>query len=268
MRVLENNKSCGLVPTMGNLHKGHLSLLEKSLEENDISVLSIFVNPTQFSEHEDLDSYPRTLEEDIEKIKNISQGKNVIVFAPEKTSEIYPVSPLTSIRIPSLESKLCGISRPGHFNGVCQVVYRLFNMTQPKNTYFGQKDYQQLLIIKQMALELFPEITIKGLPIYRESNGLAMSSRNNYLESKEIPQALTLIKTLKEIKAFFTKNSNLEETLKKIQRIKNQNQSWDYLELLNAENLSKSNKDTSEFILAGAYKIRQVRLIDNLVFKI
>lgn len=261
-KLKSTNSDIGLVPTMGNLHEGHLSLVRKSIENHQQTIVTIYVNPTQFGEGEDLSSYPRTLNEDLEKLR---QFNDIIVFCPKNDHEVYAQKPMINFSIPSLEKVLCGRNRPGHFNGVMQVIYRLFKMTEPNVAYFGKKDFQQLLIIKNFAKEMFPEIDIVGVDIVRQSNGLAMSSRNNYLSKTDQQQALNLRETLLEAKAIFF--SNKKEVLKFIEDTKKNDSSWDYIELLDSRNLSSPSKETRSLILAGAYKLGAARIIDNITFE-
>ena len=188
-------KKISLVPTMGNLHKGHLSLVEKAKKISDYVVVTIFVNPTQFVVGEDFDEYPRTLDSDIESISKLNVD---LVFMPD-TEEIYPVNDQASIEVPvsELESIHCGKYRPGHFRGVATVVSKLFDMVKPDIAIFGEKDYQQLLIIRSLVKSLFLPIEIIGLPTVREKSGLAMSSRNNYLSQSDRQRAPMLHECIK-----------------------------------------------------------------------
>ena len=264
----QNQHSIGLVPTMGNLHEGHLSLLEKSIKENDLTIITIFVNPKQFGEGEDYKEYPRTLNQDMEKIKSVS-NKNVIIFSPISEKEIYPTASLTKISVPSLENKLCGLNRPGHFEGVCGVVYRLFNILRPNTAYFGEKDFQQLLIIKEMARDLFPNLKIKSLPIIRDKKGLAKSSRNSFLNERDYLKALHLPQAINEIKRSLTTGDKPVSDIKKsIKKKVEENKEWDYLELLDANDLSSITSKTTKYLIAGALKVGTVRLIDNQVINI
>jgi len=261
---INQKKGIGFVPTMGNLHEGHLELIKKSIEQNNLTVVSIFVNPTQFGVNEDLSSYPRTLKEDIKKIEKLEK-KEIVIFCPESDKEIYPTKPNVNFSLPKLESKLCGKNRPGHFNGVMQVIYRLFNIVTPTNAYFGKKDYQQLLIIREFSKELFPNIKIHDVQIVREPSGLAMSSRNNYLTKEQKKSALILKNTLDEIASSITvsKDKNLEHVNSLIKNKTTNDSNWQYLELLDANNLSTPKEETTKLLIAGAYKIENVRLIDN-----
>ena len=193
--------SVGLVPTMGALHEGHLSLLSEACQHNTIVVISIFVNPTQFNNAEDLAKYPKTLDKDIEKIKTVSD--DIIVFAPS-VEDIYRGEMVSEhFDFDGLENQMEGKFRPGHFNGVGTIVKRLFDIVKPTNAYFGEKDFQQLQIIKKMVGKLKIPVTIVGCPIYRESNGLAMSSRNERLSAAERKEAAIIYKTLFQAQNLF-----------------------------------------------------------------
>ena len=193
--IRKSKKKISLVPTMGNLHEGHLSLIKYAQNISDYTVVSIFVNPTQFVVGEDFDEYPRTLDSDIESISKLNVD---LVFVPD-TEEIYPVNDQASIEVPvsELESIHCGKYRPGHFRGVATVVSKLFDMVKPDIAIFGEKDYQQLLIIRSLVKSLFLPIEIIGLPTVREKSGLAMSSRNNYLSQSDRQRAPMLHECIK-----------------------------------------------------------------------
>jgi pantoate--beta-alanine ligase len=265
---LIKNKNIGLVPTMGNLHEGHISLLKKSIEENDISVLTIFVNPTQFGPNEDFAKYPRTLDQDLSKIENLilhinDSQKEVIVFAPSSNTEIYPPGFTTSISIGAMKEKLCGKVRPTHFDGVTTVVFKIFKLINPTKAYFGQKDFQQCAIIKKMIFDLELPIEMKVMPIIRNSLGLALSSRNQYLTEKEMNDALHLPKTLKHIVELSSENKNIDDFI--AQELKDER--WDYLEVLDSTTLEKENSTTTELVIVGALKINKTRLLDNILVK-
>lgn len=199
-------KTIGFVPTMGALHQGHLSLISESLKENDLTVMSIFVNPTQFNNKEDLEKYPRTLESDVAKMKTLNDS--IIVFAPT-VDDIYEGKTISqSFDFDGLEHQMEGRHRPGHFDGVGTIVKRLFEIVKPTNAYFGEKDFQQLQIVKKMVEKAKLPVNIIGRPIFREGNGLAMSSRNERLSSEEKQNASLIYKTLIEAKKQFgTKNA-------------------------------------------------------------
>jgi pantoate--beta-alanine ligase len=197
--------SIGLVPTMGALHQGHLSLLKESIRNNDITVVSIFVNPTQFNNSEDLLNYPRTQENDIKKIKTVSE--NIILYAPT-VEDVYEGKTVSQhFDFDGLENQMEGKFRPGHFDGVGTVVKRLFEIVKPTNAYFGEKDFQQLQIIKKMVSKLNIPVNIVGCPILRESNGLAMSSRNERLSEKDKQFASIIYKTISKAKMQFKTKS-------------------------------------------------------------
>lgn len=202
------HSTIGFVPTMGALHQGHLSLLKKSMENNTISVISIFVNPTQFNNPEDLAKYPRTLESDVEKIKTVSN--TIIVYAPT-VEDIYEGNTISQhYNFDGLEHQMEGKFRPGHFDGVGTIVKRLFEIVKPTNAYFGEKDFQQLQIVKKLVEKTKIPVTIFGCPIFREVNGLAMSSRNERLSENEKQEASLIYKTIKEAKILFGTKSAKE----------------------------------------------------------
>lgn len=201
----QKKASIGFVPTMGALHAGHLSLLQQSVGENDCTVISIFVNPTQFNNPEDLAKYPRTLDADLEKIKSVSN--QIIVFAPT-VDDIYKGNTVsTAFDYDGLENQMEGRFRPGHFNGVGTIVKRLFEIVQPTNAYFGEKDFQQLQIVKKMVEKHQLPVNIIGCPIFREANGLAMSSRNERLTLSEREKAAVIYQTLQTAKLKFESES-------------------------------------------------------------
>ena len=258
--------SIGIVPTMGNLHEGHLTLLQQSIKDNDVSVITIYVNPKQFGPNEDFNKYPRTLDEDLAKISNLvlrlnKPKKEIIVFAPVDNDEIYPKNFNTIIKVLGVTSKLEGAKRPTHFEGVTTVVYCLFKIISPKNAYFGQKDFQQCVVIKKMVLDLCLDVSIHIMPIVRNSEGLALSSRNQYLSESEKIEALHLSHTLKKIEILIHKkidyNVFIESELK--------NTKWDYLEVLNAQDLEVPEKETREMVIIGVYKMGNTRLLDNIL---
>jgi pantoate--beta-alanine ligase len=254
----------GFVPTMGNLHDGHLRLMEKALSHHKICIVSIFVNPTQFAENEDLATYPRTLKEDIEKIKMLERKfeKTVIVFHPE-VQDIYPSSQQTTYSDLELRNQLEGSVRPTHFDGVTTVVKRLFEIVKPKSAYFGKKDYQQYIIIKRMVDRLHLNINICGVETVRNQEGLALSSRNHYLNSKELKKALKLRKTLLLIKEKLNQVNELSEIEAYLETLKSE-ESWNYLEIRDPKNLSKVESLGEELVILGNYQVGQTRLLDNL----
>lgn len=259
----------GLVPTMGALHNGHLSLIKKAVEKCDKVVVSVFVNPIQFCPGEDLDKYPRTLEADQKLCE--SNGVN-IVFAPTP-SEMYGdcqmrTNDFLTYVIPPFfyVNKLCGKSRVGHFDGVCTVVNKLFNIVQPDFAFFGQKDAQQLIIIKKMVKDLNIPVEIIPCPIVREESGLALSSRNKYLSEEDKIQALALSKILNNIKTCYKKEITDVEALKETAyQFLNDHHDLEYLEFMNEENLDEMTTADDHTRVFIACKVGGVRLIDNIL---
>ena len=256
----------GLVPTMGNLHKGHVSLIEKSTEENDVTFVSIFVNPKQFGPNEDFDKYPRTLDEDLAKISAvailISPKKEIVVYAPKNIEGIYPEGFSSVISVgESMTQKLEGSVRPTHFDGVTTVVFRLFSIIKPHIAYFGQKDVQQCLIIKKMVADLELPVEIQIMPIVRNAEGLALSSRNQYLSDSERVDAMilphTLIKVEKLIRTKQDYKTFVDEALK--------DKRWDYLEVLDSHNLEAPTDKTTELVIVAAFRAGTTRLLDNIL---
>ena len=263
--LIHQNKSIGFVPTMGALHKGHLSLLEKSLSENDITVMSIFVNPTQFNNAEDLDKYPRTLERDVQIMQELSN--NIIVYAPE-VADIYEGNTVSeSFNYDGLENQMEGKHRPGHFDGVGTIVKRLFEIVQPNKAYFGEKDFQQLQIVKKLVSKHNIPVEVIGCPIHRETNGLAMSSRNERLSVIAKEKAAIIYQILNAAKDFFQSHS-AEETIILVENEfkKHPEFQLEYFEIADeATLLPVSEKETDKkyrgFI---AIFIENIRLIDNI----
>jgi pantoate--beta-alanine ligase len=263
--LINQNKTIGFVPTMGALHEGHLSLLEKSLSENDITVMSIFVNPTQFNNLEDLDKYPRTLDKDVEKMSVLSQ--NIIVYAPS-VEDIYEGKTTSqAFEYDGLENQMEGKHRPGHFDGVGTIVKRLFEIVQPSKAYFGEKDFQQLQIVKKLVSTHKMPISIIGCPIFREANGLAMSSRNERLSPEAREKAALIFEILKDTVIVF-KTHSIKETINFVETLfkKHAEFELEYFEIADEETLlSSENKDIKNkyrgFI---AVFIENIRLIDNI----
>jgi pantoate--beta-alanine ligase len=259
------NKTIGFVPTMGALHEGHLSLVRRSKNENDITVVSIFVNPTQFGPNEDFHEYPRDTEGDLEKLSSLNVET---VFMPDN-NEMYPDGFSTSIDIGSIGEILCGASRPGHFNGVATVVEKLFNIVMPDRAYFGQKDFQQSVVIKKLAKECKFDTDIIVCPIIRESDGLAMSSRNAYLNKEERKSAIILNKALQYGKELIVSGreyntSSIKEKMETL--IKSESLAKiDYIEVVNPQNLETINRITLPVVICLAVKIGNTRLIDNII---
>lgn len=262
------DKKIGFVPTMGYLHRGHGTLIKKAKEENDIVVVSIFVNPIQFGPNEDLDIYPRDLENDISIVK---ENGGDIIFFPD-IEEMYPENQEAFVEISDdLGKKLCGKQRKGHFRGVMTVVTKLFNIVQPQNAYFGQKDIQQLMIITKMVKDLNINVNIVGCPIVREKDGLALSSRNSYLSLKEREEATKLYKSLKLAeKEFFNGETSVEELVKIVKEkiMESSLAKIDYVEILDAESLKDIKKIERRAILALAVKFGSTRLIDNCFLEV
>lgn len=259
----------GLVPTMGALHNGHLSLIKKAVAKCDRVVVSVFVNPIQFCAGEDLDKYPRTLEADQKLCED--NGVN-IVFAPTP-NEMYGdcqmrTNDFLTYVIPPFfyVNKLCGKSRVGHFDGVCTVVNKLFNIVQPDFAFFGQKDAQQLIIIKKMVKDLNIPVEIIPCPIVREESGLALSSRNKYLSEEDKIQALALSKILNNIKNCYKKGITDVEALKETAyKFLNEHHDLEYLEFMNEENLDEMTTADGHTRVFIACKVGGVRLIDNIL---
>jgi len=258
------NKKIGFVPTMGALHKGHMSLINAAKNENKIVVVSIFVNPTQFNNSNDLDKYPRTLDTDIELLEKVQCD---IVFIPE-VKEIYPIEE-TSIQFDfsGLEKLMEGKFRPGHFDGVGTVVKRLFEIVKPTNAYFGEKDFQQLQIIKKMVSVLKLPINIVSCPIFREPSGLALSSRNKRLTKIQHKEAALIYKTLLQVKSEF-KTKSITELEEKVTRIfkENKHLNLEYFTIANETTLKpdKKIKETNSYRAFIAVFAGDVRLIDNM----
>lgn len=253
---------------MGNLHSGHLSLTEASLKDHKTSVVSIFVNPTQFGPQDDFSRYPRTLEEDCQKLTELSQkynGKELVVFAPASIEEVYPEGFSTQIRVPKLDGFLEGAFRPGHFDGVATVVYLLFQLVKPKTAYFGKKDYQQYRLVKQMARDLGLPIHVKGMPIIRDDSGLALSSRNQYLDPQQKREALYLFNTLTHMKKLLANRSENSHLVKAYaEKEMNNDPRWQYLEVREARRLNTELPKKGKAVILGLLKVGEVRLLDNL----
>jgi len=268
---VKEQKSAGLtvgfVPTMGYLHDGHKSLIVRSAAENDVTVVSIFVNPTQFGENEDLSTYPRDFEAD--KVLCQCAGADLI-FAPE-VEEMYDKSSLTFVEVQELTKGLCGKSRPTHFNGVCTVVAKLFNIVAPNKAYFGQKDAQQLAVIRCMVKDLDFDIQIVGCPIIREEDGLAKSSRNSYLSQEERSAATVLSKAIFKGEAMIEAGETSAEKIKSamIELINTESLATiDYVEITDAITLEPIELIQKEVLVAVAVFIGKTRLIDNFIVKI
>ena len=255
--------SIGFVPTMGYLHDGHAALIDQARKDNDKVIVSIFVNPTQFGENEDLNSYPR----DINRDKSLCEAhKADIIFSP--TSDEMYHDRKAFVNIVELSDTLCGISRPIHFKGVCTVVTKLFNIIQPTNAYFGEKDAQQLAIIRKMVFDLNFPVNIIGVPIVRESDGLAKSSRNTYLSSEERKAATILYKAIQEGKECINRGASADSIINAMTNIVNTEPlaKIDYISVVDANTMQPVHEITSPVLVAMAVYIGSTRLIDNFSF--
>lgn len=257
-------KIIGFVPTMGNLHEGHLSLVREARQLCDVVVVSIFVNPIQFGPNEDFDNYPRTLEQDSQLL---AEAGCDIVFAPS-VEQMYGKSPrLTNISVSEITEDLCGLQRPGHFDGVAVVVTKLFNIVQPNYAFFGQKDYQQLAVIRQFVRDLNIPLEVIGVPIVRAEDGLALSSRNGYLSEQERKTAPVIYQSLKNAEQALQQGEKLSEVLANIKAALTQAGFLvDYVEARTPE-LQKIDEFNQEIVLFVAAKLGSTRLIDNMQIK-
>ncbi len=265
----KTGKSIGLVPTMGALHEGHVSLIKASHAENDLTIVSIFVNPTQFGPNEDFEKYPRSLEKDCQAAKDAGAD---IVFSPTP-SELYPHKDMTWVEITgSIVSVLCGRTRPIHFRGVATIITKLFHIAMPDKAYFGQKDAQQAEVIKRMIDDLFFPVELRIMPIVRENDGLAKSSRNIYLSSEERKAALVLYRSLIQAKELFVKGQHDPQALCSAVRdiiSAEPLSSIDYIEIYSLPGLFPIHgKITQNSLLAVAVKFGATRLIDNVVLEV
>ncbi|SHH22668.1 pantoate--beta-alanine ligase [Thermosipho atlanticus] len=267
MKTIVNNlykkKSIGFVPTMGYLHEGHLSLIKYAKKENDVVVVSIFVNPTQFGPNEDYNNYPRNLERDLKLLEDLEVD---YAFVPD-VSEMYPSDFSTFVEETELSKYLCGASRPGHFRGVCTVVTKLFNIVKPTRAYFGQKDAQQFRVLRRMVRDLNMDVEMIELPIVREEDGLAMSSRNIYLTPEQRKAATRLYKSLLKAKEL------IEMGIKDASKVKNEMKKIldhpllkiDYIEIVDEQTLKPVEKIENKVIVALAVFVGRARLIDNII---
>ena len=259
-------KKIGFVPTMGALHEGHASLVRRAVAENDVVVVSDFVNPTQFNDKNDLLKYPRTLEADCELLEKEGAA---YVFAPS-VEEVYPEPDTRQFSYAPLDTVMEGKYRPGHFNGVCQVVSKLFMMVEPDKAYFGEKDFQQLAIIREMVKQMNFPLEIVGCPIVREADGLALSSRNARLSEEERLQALSISKTLFQSKEYAATHT-VEETLKFVEEgiAAAEGLELEYFELVDGTTLQKISTWDETNYAVGCITVYcgEVRLIDNIKYK-
>lgn len=259
--------SVAYVPTMGALHEGHESLIKRAVEENDKVVVSIFVNPTQFGPNEDYDSYPRNINKDLELCINAGAA---IVFNPEP-SEMYYGDKSTSVSVSGLTSVLCGAKRPGHFDGVCLVVSKFLNIVTPDKAYFGEKDAQQVAVIKRMVRDLNIDVEIVACPIIREEDGLAKSSRNTYLSKDERKAALVLSRSLEIAKDALRKGERNANNIKNsIKEVLNSEPlaKIDYVEIVDSDSLKSVEIIDRNVLIPIAVYIGKTRLIDNFTFEI
>jgi pantoate--beta-alanine ligase len=250
------------VPTMGGLHDGHLSLVALAKQKADKVVASVFVNPTQFGKNEDLDQYPNTLKQDIALLE---QHQIDGLYTPS-IEQIYPQGLDSDIEVGEVGDILCGASRPGHFDGVAQVVHRLFEIVKPNMAIFGQKDYQQLLVIAQMATQYFPEIEVLSQPTIREQDGLAMSTRNQYLSIDERKIAPRLYQALLQAKQDYLNNTSVRVLTGTAKNTLSEDFKVDYFEAIDANTLKQITDNTSKIAILCAVFLGSTRLIDNIIF--
>ena len=258
-------KSIGLVPTMGALHQGHASLVERAVAENDVVVVSIFVNPTQFNDKNDLKNYPRTLEADCALLEKVGAS---VAFAPS-VEEMYPEPDTREFSFAPLDTVMEGACRPGHFNGVAQIVSKLFYAVEPDRAYFGEKDFQQLAIIRKMVSDLGFKLQIVGCPIVREADGLAMSSRNTLLSAEERERALTISRTL-FASLDFAKNNSLAATKEFVENAINETPGLEleYYQIVDGDTLQEVSEWSNTNYAVGCIALfcGKIRLIDNIKY--
>ena len=258
-RLEFSQRKIGFVPTMGALHEGHLALVKKCKSESELSIVSIFVNPTQFNDNKDLEKYPNTIEADL---KSLEQMDVDIVFIP-KFEDLYQNEQKLAVNIAEIEQKMEGSKRPGHFDGVIRVLSIFFNLIKPKYAYFGEKDYQQVLVVQQLINQHFPTISLIKCPTIREHNGLAKSSRNKLLSESAFNRSGEIYSTLKWIKENITAqsiNSILDDGRRKL----SERFEVEYLELRNENNLEETSNSLENSRLFVAVQIESIRLIDNI----
>ncbi|HEY3325687.1 MAG TPA: pantoate--beta-alanine ligase [Novimethylophilus sp.] len=261
---LHNVSNIAFVPTMGNLHAGHISLMEQARQHGDCIVASIFVNPLQFGANEDLASYPRTLAEDCRKL--YAAGVDV-VFTPNE-ADLYPQPQTVIVQAPPIAGELCGAYRPGHFDGVATIVLKLFNLLQPQAALFGNKDFQQLFIIREMVRQLNVPVAIVAGETVREADGLAMSSRNGYLRPEQRVEAPRLFKALQQVV------KTVRDGRRDFKAIETQTMQYltmmgwivDYIEVRSADTLAAAAANDRNLVVLGAARLGKTRLIDNIEF--
>lgn len=257
----------GFVPTMGNLHQGHISLLERALAEYKTVYFSIFVNPKQFGPNEDFNRYPRTLDTDLSLIESTAErfsNPKVVIYAPTNPEDVFPEGENLTVSVQRLSTELEGKIRPGHFDGVATVVHRLFSLIKPDTAYFGLKDFQQYLVIRQMTKDLSLPVKVQGMPIIRENSGLALSSRNQYLSEPQKHDSLVLFQTLTHIKEIISgRRENISKAREFIQKTLN-DQNWNYLELRDSETFSSEIDHSNNISILAVYQMGSTRLLDNM----
>jgi pantoate--beta-alanine ligase len=265
-QLRRQGKKIAFVPTMGYLHEGHLSLMHEGRKRGDVLVISIFVNPTQFGPGEDYDQYPRDMQRDLALVQKAGVD---ICFTPS-AQEMYPDRFQTAVEVEQVTKNLCGISRPGHFRGVTTVVAKLFNIVKPHLAFFGQKDYQQLIAIKRMVGDLNMDIEVIGTPTVRENDGLAMSSRNTYLNPQQRKEATNLSRALHRGEELFHQGERSAAViLNRVRGIIEEGKSAaiDYAKICDAHTLEDIEEIKGEAVIAVAVKIGKTRLIDNCILK-
>lgn len=267
-KVRANGQKIGLVPTMGALHAGHASLVKRSVSENDVTVVSVFVNPTQFNDKNDLKNYPRTLDADCQLLESLGAD---YVFAPS-VEEVYPEPDTRSFSYPPIDTVMEGARRPGHFNGVCQIVSKLFYMVKPDRAYFGEKDFQQIAVVRAMVNDLKIPVELCPCPIVREESGLALSSRNSLLSESEKRTAVCISQALRT-SVEFAKTHTVQETHNLVVGALNATKGLEveYFEIVNGITLQSVHSwDEAEYVV-GCITVfcgnRPVRLIDNIKYK-
>lgn len=259
-------KKIAFVPTMGYLHKGHLSLIRKGKEVGDVLIVSIFVNPIQFGQGEDFDRYPRDMERD----KELCESEGVDILFVPKVEDMYPDEYQTAVEVLWVTKNLCGRFRPGHFRGVATVVTKLFNIVRPHYAVFGEKDFQQLVTIRRLVKDLDMDVEVIGMPIVREEDGLAMSSRNAYLSQEERKAALSINRALQSAKGLFYKGERTDRVLlREIKRVLEAETMIkpEYAKLVDTETMEEIDAIKNEALLAIAARVGDTRLIDNVVLR-
>jgi len=262
-QILADKKKLALIPTMGNLHDGHISLIEQAKNYADVIIVTIFVNPLQFNSQNDLQNYPRTLSKDIKILNDLGVD---ILFNPSE-EDIYPTKPTLSYKLPLLAKQLCGAKRPGHFEGVIMIIEKLLSIFKPDHVFFGKKDYQQLMLIRQFISDKDYKIIFHSVETVREKNSLALSSRNNLLKTKSKVGASGLFKTLQEAIIELQKLNDINQAeLSAIKKLTGLGWIVDYVEIRRQTDLLKPLKSDKNLVILGAANYEDVRLIDNIEF--